>query len=272
MKPKLIIGAGVGWAATRSIMHSLKNFNHGLGKEDHILYQLSINDPEHLKFYTESKETIERNKRYGIEDGNPTLDKFIELYLKNAEGYDGVTDFTNANQKLDPFFIRDIKPHLDKHFDVKVVMIFRDPARRLFSECCAYFNNKWVQTDHKNVRDYFMEVLKNGSVTNSEEYAEYFNNWKSNRYKIRPIVMEDLYQNKKDCFDKLQNFLGCSMELYPTAYWPERGVDAPLIKGLSCQKSDTEILSDEDYRYAKRKLRIHYEFMEFITSKYNKFK
>ena len=151
-------------------------------------------------------------------------------------------------------------------------MIFRDPARRLFSECCAYFNNKWVQTNHKNVRDYFMEVLKNGSVTNSEDYAEYFNNWKSNRYKIRPIVMEDLYQNKKDCFDKLQNFLGCSMELYPTAYWPERGVDAPLIKGLSCQKSDTEILSDEDYRYAKRKLRIHYEFIEFITSKYNNFK
>ena len=62
------------------------------------------------------------------------------------------------------------------------------------------------------------------------------------------------------------------MELYPTAYWPERGIDAPLIKGLSCQKSDTEVLSDEDYRYAKRKLRIHYEFMEFITSKYNKFK
>ena len=54
--------------------------------------------------------------------------------MRNAEGYDGVTDFTNANQKLDPFFLRDIKPRLDEHFDIKVVMIFRDPARRLFSE------------------------------------------------------------------------------------------------------------------------------------------
>ena len=50
-----------------------------------------------------------------INSGNPTLDKFIKLYLKNAEGYDGVTDFTNANQKLDPFFIRDIKPLIMQH-------------------------------------------------------------------------------------------------------------------------------------------------------------
>ena len=64
MKPKLIIGAGVGWSATRSLMFSLSNYNHGLGKEDHILYQLSINDPKHLKFYTESKETRERNKNF----------------------------------------------------------------------------------------------------------------------------------------------------------------------------------------------------------------
>ena len=259
MKPKLIIGAGVGWSATRSIMYSLKNYNHGLGKEDHILYQLSIDDPKHLRSFTESWETKERNKRYGYTD-TPTLENFIEIYKKNAVGYDGVTDFTNANQIIRPEYLREIRPALEDNFDVKVLMIFRDPVRRLFSECCAFYNNKWVQTDCKNVKEYFLYVLDNGSITDSENYQKYFNNWKESKYRILPISMEKLYSGRKE---ELENFLGFSIELYPTAYYPEREVNAPLIDGLQCQKSDTDKLSHDEYHYAKEKLKQHYK-CEFL--------
>ena len=259
MRPKLIIGAGVGWSATRSIMYSLKNYNHGLGKEDHILYQLSIDDPKHLKFFTESWETKERNKRYGYAD-TPTLEKFIEIYKKNAVGYDGVTDFTNANQIIRPEYLREIRPALEDNFDVKVLMIFRDPVRRLFSECCAYYEKKWVQTDCKNVKEYFLFVLDNGSVTDSENYQKYYDNWKQSEYKILPISMEKLYSGKKE---ELENFLGFSIDLYPTAYYPERGINAPLIPKLRDQKSDTDELSDDEYNYAKEKLEQHYK-CEFL--------
>ena len=259
MRPKLIIGAGVGWSATRSIMYSLKNYNHGLGKEDHILYQLSIDDPKHLRSFTESWETQERNKRYGYTD-TPTLEKFIELYKKNAVGYDGVTDFTNANQIIRPEYLREIRPALEDNFDVKVLMIFRDPVRRLFSECCAYYEKKWVQTDCKNVKEYFLFVLDNGSVTDSENYQKYFDNWKQSEYKILPISMEKLYSGKKE---ELEDFLEFSIDLYPTAYYPERGINAPLIPKLRDQKSDTDELSDDEYNYAKEKLEQHYK-CEFL--------
>mgnify|MGYP001157410329 FL=1 len=259
MKPKLIIGAGVGWSATRSLMFSLSNYNHGLGKEDHILYQLSINDPKHLKFYTESKETRERNKRYGYEE-TPTLDRFIEIYKSNAVGYDGVTDFTNANQKIRPDYLKEIRPTLEEHFDVKVLMIFRDPVRRLFSECCAFYENKWVQTDCKSAKEYFMSVLETGSITDSENYQLYFDNWRNSGYNIHPISMEKLYSGQKQ---ELENFLGFEIDLYPTAYYPERGIDAPLIDGLRCQKSDTDVLSNSEYVYAKNKLKRHYR-CEFL--------
>ena len=259
MRPKLIIGAGVGWSATRSIMYSLKNYNHGLGKEDHILYQLSIDDPKHLRSFTESWETKERNKRYGYTD-TPTLENFIEIYKKNAVGYDGVTDFTNANQIIRPEYLREIRPALEDNFDVKVLMIFRDPVRRLFSEWCAYYEKKWVQTDCKNVKEYFLFVLDNGSVTDSENYQKYYDNWKQSEYKILPISMEKLYSGKKE---ELENFLGFSIELYPTAYYPERGMNAPLIPKLRDQKSDTDELSDDEYNYAKEKLEQHYK-CEFL--------
>ena len=139
-------------------------------------------------------------------------------------------------------------------------MIFRDPVRRLFSECCAFYENKWVQTDCKGAKEYFMSVLETGSITDSENYQLYFDNWKNSGYNIHPISMEKLYSGQKQ---ELENFLGFEIDLYPTAYYPERGIDAPLIKGLKCQKSDTDVLSNSEYIYAKNKLKRHYR-CEFL--------
>jgi len=255
---KLIIGAGVGWAATRSLMFSLNTCNHGLCKEDHILYGLSIEDEEHRKFHLESKETKDRNERYGYSNKDLTLSDYIEIYRKNAKGYDAVTDFTNANQKLPINFLVSSKQRLEQHFDIKVVMIFRNPVRRLFSECSTWYNSGWAKTNQPTVKDYFMEVLDNGSITDSQNYVYYFNNWKIAGYNPHPIIMEDLYTPESNALQELKDYLEVPVDLYPTAYWPEKGVDAPIIKGLKCQKSDTETLSKEEYEYARKKLTHYY--------------
>ena len=80
------------------------------------------------------------------------------------------------------------------------------------------------------------------------KYTEHFRYWNNEGYNVHPIKMERIYSgDKKD----LEKFLGHSIELYPTLYYPEKGVDAPYIHSLKCQKSDTETLSEEDYQYAR---------------------
>ena len=248
-KPKLIICAGTGWSATRSLMFSVDGYNHGLGKEDHILYGMSLKfDKGKYDYFINNAQTIDIQKRYGFTHQGQTIEKYIDLYLKNSVGYNGVTDFTNANQLLNPLFLRRIRSRLHDAFDVKVMMIFRDPVRRLFSEVSAFYNKKWVETNSSSCRDYFMKVLENGSATMSEKYTLHYNVWKNSGYNIHPIKMERIYSGDKI---DLEKFLGHSIDLYPTAYYPEKGVDAPLIKGIRCQKSDTEILSKKDYQYAR---------------------
>ena len=262
MKPKLIICAGIGWAATRSIMFSLPTCNHGICKEDHLLDELSHKSVLlSIKTARQLKDAVNRKKKYNYPEDiwdNVTLSKYITLYKNNAKGYDAVTDFTNANQKLPMNFLVEIKQKLEEHFDIKVIMIFRNPVRRLFSECCAWYNNKWVETEQPTAKDYFMEVLDTGSLTKSENYAYYFNNWRIAGYNPHTIIMEDLYTPESNTLQELKDYLEVPVDLYPTAYWPEKGVDAPIIEGLNCQKSDTETLSKDEYEYARKKLTHYY--------------
>ena len=274
MKPKLIICAGTGWAATRSIMFSLPTCNHGLCKEDHILREIFwVEGTNWKKTDSQRKDAVDRAKKYNYPVDlydNISLSKYIELYKNNAKQYrwfcssgkysvyDAVTDFTNSNQTLPINFLVEIKQRLEEHFDIKVIMIFRNPVRRLFSECSAWYNNKWVETEQPTAKDYFMEVLDTGSLTKSENYTYHFDNWKIAGYNPHPIIMEDLYTPESNTLQELKDYLEVPVYLYPTAYWPEKGVDAPTIEGLDCQKSDTEELSKEEYEYARKKLTHYY--------------
>ena len=262
MKPKLIIGAGIGWAATRSIMFSLPTCNHGLCKEDHILREIFWRQcSEWKKTDKQLKDAVDRAEKYNYPIDlydNISLSKYIELYKNNAKGYDAVTDFTNSNQTLPMNFLVEIKQRLEEHFDIKVIMIFRNPVRRLFSECSTWYNHKWVETKQPTAKDYFMEVLDTVGPTKSENYAYYFNNWKIAGYNPHPIIMEDLYTPESNTLQELKDYLEVPVDLYPTAYWPEKGIDAPIIEGLNCQKSDTETLSKDEYEYARKKLTHYY--------------
>ena len=85
-KPTLIICAGTGWSATRSLMFSLEGYNHGLCKEDHILYGLSLkSNKSKYDHFINHFETIDRQK---ISDWhNPILFNIILKNFLNIVGY-----------------------------------------------------------------------------------------------------------------------------------------------------------------------------------------
>ena len=59
-----------------------------------------------------------------------TLDNYVEYYkLLSSNDYPYVSDFSNTNANLSPQFISEISSTLKENFDVKVIMIFRDPVR-----------------------------------------------------------------------------------------------------------------------------------------------
>ena len=93
MKPKLIICAGIGWAATRSIMFSLPTCNHGICKEDHLLDELNhknillskyTEELKSVKTARQLKDAVNRRKKYNYPKDiwdNVTLSRYIP-YIK----------------------------------------------------------------------------------------------------------------------------------------------------------------------------------------------
>ena len=66
-----------------------------------------------------------------------SIEKYISYYKKHwshvKHEYQGVADFSNPNILLSDQFLQKYAPILKEHFDVTVVMIFRDPIRRFWS-------------------------------------------------------------------------------------------------------------------------------------------
>jgi len=66
-----------------------------------------------------------------------TIQKYVDYHKAHWENikdnYKSLADFSNSNGALSPSFLKKIIPILQNDFDVKVVMIFRDPVRREWS-------------------------------------------------------------------------------------------------------------------------------------------
>jgi len=66
-----------------------------------------------------------------------TIQKYIDYHKAHWENikdnYKSLVDFSNSNGALNPSFLKKYIPILQNDFDIKVVMIFRDPVRREWS-------------------------------------------------------------------------------------------------------------------------------------------
>ena len=304
--PKLLLLAGIGWCATTPLWLTLfkqKIVNTGISKETEILSYLENPDPEVWKYRRSAMRNILYNKNNymwvrGDADllfsKDSTLDNFIEYYEKLAsDDYQYVGEFSNANSFLSNNFLTQIAPKLKEHFDIRVLMITRDPVRRSYSKTSADYRCKtqvnsdisddWVNNNPGSRFKWRMlkkqfptsisywkhDLLLPKPRWSNFSYVEIYKKY-SEHFPTHAVVMEDLWAGKTE---QLENFLECKLDgLHRNCYYPEMGTKAPRYEELPDQwMSDLEDLTDEDYAYGKQHLQWIYDewFEEFKTRPWN---
>ena len=200
-------------------------------------------------FFTQ--EELDEYKSYPF-----TLDKYITYYKKhwkhlqeNNCPYQGVGDFSNANAWLREKFCHKLVDKLSEDFDVKALMIVRDPIRRLWSEIGSF----WVPESPRqweNIEEYkdlfFDYIRKNHHI----DYSMIIEKWE----RVCPlhiVIMEQLWEGDQQDKEKqrLSDYLEYDIKkIHQNVYCPDRGPNPPHYAGLHDQwSSDKYWLSDELY-------------------------
>lgn len=293
-KPKFLLLAGTGWSATTPLWMTLKEqgiLNTGLCKEPQTLTNICFADDNFWAFKQKPKiEYVRSKKKHSEHDiqlllgEKSTLDDYVTYYQSIVGKTPYVGDFSNDNAFLPGWFISVLAEKLKEVFDVKVLMIFRDPVRRSYSYASAAYGAKseknskissnWDNNDPKS-RFEWRKIKKNNpdSITywknlismldpNMARFS-YVDIYKKYKYSFDtlPIVMEDLWGGKTE---ELEDFLGCKLDgLHRNCYYPEKGTQAPQYEELPDQyMSDMQDLSAADYQFGRNLLRFIYEEWE----------
>jgi hypothetical protein len=300
-KPKLLLATGIGWSATTPLHRTLKEnniINSGVGKEHNTLYWLydktsnfwNYKRSPQYKWLLENKSESRLKNLDLLFSRDTTLDNFVEYYkLLSSKDYPYVSDFSNTNANLSPQFISEISSTLKENFDVKVIMIFRDPVRRGYSHSSAQYrlmvkshdvmSSEWNDNDPRSrfqwrlLRKRFPDSIsywknllqQQGDNTSKFSYVQVYQKY-AEHFPTLPIVMEDLWGGD---IQTLENFLECKINhLHQNCYYPEMGTKAPRYEDLEDQwMSDMQDLSEEDYSFGKKHTQWMYDewYEEFKT-------
>ena len=290
MKPKFILSIGIGWSATTPLWLTLRDqniVNTGITKESQTLPYICDRDPDYWKFKRSKKmERALSRKKHSEHDIRLLLgkDTTIEDYIQYYQSISNPADFSNDNAFLPGWFISKIADKLNEVFDVKVMMIFRDPVRRSYSNTSAVYGAKSERTskigslwDNHDPRSRFewtkikkrfpdsISYWKNRISSPDDSiskfsYVDIYKKWKYS-FPTLPIVMEDLWSGKTE---ELEDFLECKLNgLHRNCYYPEMGTQAPQYEELPDQwMSDMQDLSKADYQFGRNKLRFIYDEWE----------
>ena len=313
LKPKFVIGTGVGWSATTPLWYTLQADNQfihaGLIKESGYLYNISDTKENLLK-----KRVTERRlfKKHSITLRNPlngfkfvnnkfnhyyknripevkkdmyltqeesdnyikapfTLQRYINYYKRlwetlqeNNCPYEGVADFSNANGWIPEAYLPNIIEKLSEDFDVKVLVIVRDPIRRLWSEVGGFYNLN-DEEFLPNIELYQKLFLDYAKGYNQSQYFSIIDKWE----KVCPlhvIIMEQLWEGDEQEREKqrLSDFLEYDIKnIHQNTYCPDRGPNSPNYMGLKDQwSSDKYFLPDKFYHQVKPLMAVYEQWVD----------
>lgn len=224
-------------------------------------------------FYTNSYVKFTEEKKEYLYSAPHTIDKYIEYYKSHYENikgtYQAVSDFSTDNANLPLWYLKKIAPQLKEHFNIKVLLIFRDPIRRLFSEVNKCFYNN--DTNFWSARDMFLHILKNptdipGLHRQYENpniltyYRDVIHNYRECFEDVHISVMEDMWVSRAE-LERLSDFISYKIpKLHENVYWPPMGSKAPHYKYLADQwMSDREDLRTGDANKAKKLMKSVYD-------------
>ena len=176
-----------------------------------------------------------------------TIEKYIEYYKKHWEcvnyEFQSVGDFSNSTCELKKQFMLDIRDQLLEVFDIKVILIFRNPVYRLWSASKC---------------NYEKIFCPNGKVNNLNHYAKMYTKhcevW--GKENVLPLIMEKVWKDPSE----LSDFLGYKIEkMHENVYYPERGTKAPKLRWLTDQWAGEH----HDIDYPKLRKEFDYLYTDF---------
>ena len=228
---KLLLCSGHAWAASTPMFYTLGYYNKychtGHNKEFPYLWQMYLEDIGDIKLssfqYRIVREQIQTKGNRKRKKLSPMpkdfsileywrrpfrIEYYIE-YLKRVwdvvkDEYQSVADFSTALAGLSEDFLMKIKPKLIENFDIKVVMVFRDPVRRFWSQN-ADVNGKLRSHDRY-----------------AENYLKYCNVFGKDN--VHYVIMEDFWDEEPEAIDGLSKFLNFEIDsISENTYWPFEG-------------------------------------------------
>lgn len=293
MKKKFILFLGMGWCGTTSLYYTLKDeikYMHGGWKKESFVLTLIFPPKNKIQFISEMERfknlfssmnhintkidpilskfsEKELNSFFGP---NISLKKYVEYYVKLAEycgeDYTAVGDFSNTNWFLDKDNLNELRTSLSKYFDVKVLMIFRDPIRKQWSQTCAHTNGLFFSPRFEDNSN----VMENFKKSKCQKYANIVRDSYDvfGKENVCYLIMEEFFKNEQNNpeVSKLEQFLSIKIpEVYPCVFVPDLGINPIQIDGLKDQWiSDHQILTSEFYN----EMRIREDYIDT----YNEFK
>lgn len=307
MKDFIFFG-GIGWCGTSSLWYTLQHLQPylftGSRKEtfylralDHYNLEGFLNLEKHIaenqlaygtvkkskgsvcsEYSTLSKSEIDPKKEQATYQAPPSLKTYIEYYLELSRASDKyfkcVADFSNANAFVSTNLIKEANKELSKHFNVKSIIMFRDPVRRLFSQIGSSYYHRKTLTYDKNlisnpVERYVKNFLNTKDLRNIPwiDYTKQIKEYRSVFGEALHLsIMEEFFKNPEDCMNnpsviEMGRFLNYKIQkVYPCAFVPDKGINAPHIECLEDQYlSDGEPLTPEMYQFCFDKMKFIYE-------------
>ena len=283
MKPLMVFSFG-GWSASTPLYETLcqnKVVRRSVVKEPNILPAIISKNPD---MTSDKYKACKKKNREGCEVFTCTsVDNYIEWLLRyHNDEYLGVSDATNTHIFFDVQDISTFAFKFKEAFQVKILIICRDPVKRLFSHLNSILNpGHSLDNLGQNQRlelvipyldkpepmqfpgqgwDYRQKAYEPFMESN---YPEMIENW-SQFFDTHVICMEDLWGDRNHALEKLSTFLGTSITLTPNVYYPDLGPNAPHHKGLKDQwSSDTEFITKKNYDLAREKLQWVYDSLHY---------
>ena len=283
MKPLMVFSFG-GWSASTPLYETLcqnKVVRRSTVKEPNILPAIISKNSDSI---SDKYQDCKKKNREGCEVFQCTsIDDYIQWLLKHHNNeYLGVSDATNTHIFFDVQDISTFAFKFKEAFQVKILIICRDPVKRLFSHLNSILNpGHSLDNLGQNERlelvipyldkpepiqfpgqgwDYRQKAYEPYMESN---YPEMIENW-SQFFDTHVICMEDLWGDRNNALEKLNTFLGTSITLTPNVYYPDLGPNAPHHKGLKDQwSSDTEFITKKNYDLAREKLQWVYDSLHY---------
>jgi hypothetical protein len=271
-KPTLLICPGIPKTGTTTIAQHLqdsKYFHYGLAKEfvylpliyskqndsrlDHLCKSKEFRATIQNKFYTTYKSFTKCNSflyEFSIEN-------YINFYLELAEYTSMIPmDFTQHTHKLPQQFLQECYDQLSQHFNIKILLSYRDPIKRLFSHANMEHitNSSWMRPNSNRypAKHFFYNDLTKKHIHNlyTDTYSIFNNIF--GKENVTHIIYEKYFDSSNDSErKKLFRFLNIPYQTIEISKKYNEG-------------KYKETLTQEDITFAKDKMKDAYTLWQEV--------